>query len=110
MHRTIHIHPAAPAKPALGQPCNGCGLCCLAQPCPLGMLVSLRRTGACSALRWSDAHQRYQCGMVSQPIEVLHRLPQWLVRPVAGLLAAAARRWIAAGQGCDADVEVVHRT
>ena len=57
-HPVVWLQPSAPPKPAEGAPCNGCGLCCLAEPCPLGMLVSRRRTGACTALRWSDADQR----------------------------------------------------
>ena len=24
----LHLHPAAPEKPAFGQSCNGCGVCC----------------------------------------------------------------------------------
>lgn len=76
----------------MGAPCNGCGLCCLAEPCPLGMLLSRRRRGACVALRWSEAEQRYRCGAVAHP---------WLGR--------LARRWIAAGAGCDADLQV-HNT
>ena len=42
----VWLHAEAPPKPAEGAPCNGCGLCCLAEPCPLGVLVSRRRTGA----------------------------------------------------------------
>lgn len=87
--QTIHIHPDAPPKPAWGAPCNGCGVCCLAEPCPLGVLWSRRRHGACAALRWSDEHQRYLCGALAVP---------WL--------APLARRWIAAGQGCDATLSV----
>lgn len=86
------IHPDAPPKPAVGSPCNGCGLCCLLEPCPLGMVLSRQRTGACVALRWSDAQQRYVCGAIGDaPGHWLGRLRQWL-----------ARRWIAAGVGCDA--------
>jgi hypothetical protein len=47
--RIIYLQPAAPPKPAMGAACNGCGLCCLAEPCPLGIWVSRRRTGACKA-------------------------------------------------------------
>ena len=65
-HTTLaHIHPNAPPQPALGAPCNGCGLCCLLEPCPLGMVLSRKRTGACVALRWSEAQQRYLCGAIS---------------------------------------------
>lgn len=129
----VFWHGDAPAQPAMGQPCNGCGLCCLAEPCPLGMLVSGRRHGACVALRWlpgadtsgtsdtaggADADGaldgpeasvvarpaagrqagRYVCGMVADPAGVTGWRNRWLLRGFARL----ARRWIAAGQGCDA--------
>jgi hypothetical protein len=99
-HQIIHIQPEAPPKPALGAPCNGCGVCCLAEPCPLGVLLSRRRRGACVALRWSAPQSRYECGALSAPAEVLGwlgRLPgvrRWVVR------------WIAAGRGCDASLTV----
>jgi hypothetical protein len=47
------------------------------------MLLSRKRTGACVALRWNDADQRYRCGAVDGP---------W---------GFFARRWISAGTGCD---------
>ena len=96
----IHIQPAAPPKPALGAPCNGCGVCCLAEPCPLGMLLSRRRRGACVALRWSAEATRYECGALSQPEETLGRLGRWR------MTRSWVMRWIAAGQGCDASLEV----
>lgn len=104
----IEIHPEAPAKPALGAPCNGCGVCCLVEPCPLGMLVSRRRQGACRALRWRSEERRYVCGMLAAPQEVLG----WhgrLARRCMPLLQRLARRWISAGSGCDASLEVDDR-
>jgi hypothetical protein len=80
--RVILIHPQAPPKPAPGRPCNGCGVCCAAEPCPVGMLLSLKRRGACRALRWDGT--RYRCG-------AMLRAP-WLAR------------WISAGSGCDSDL------
>jgi hypothetical protein len=65
--KIIYLQPDAPAKPAMGAPCNGCGLCCLAEPCPLGMWVSRRRSGACKALQWNASAQQYRCGMVVDP-------------------------------------------
>jgi len=98
MEHIIHIHADAPLKPALGQTCNGCGQCCLAEPCPVGMLVSGRRHGACVALRWDEAQARYQCGLLGDAEQLVR--PAWLARSAARL----ARRLIAAGQGCDADI------
>lgn len=102
--QVIHIHPEAPAKPALGTPCNGCGVCCLVEPCPLGMLLSRRRHGACTALRWSDVDARYTCGALSAPADVLGWAGRW---PWARRWVA---RWIAAGQGCDASMMVERAT
>jgi hypothetical protein len=97
----IHLHPLAPAKPIVGKPCNGCGVCCAFAPCPLGMLVSGRRRGACAALRWQADAQRYDCAVASDPGSVWPRLPLALQAPLMQL----ARRWIAAGAGCDSDLE-----
>lgn len=88
--RVVYLQPEAPAKPVLGAPCNGCGLCCLSEPCPLGVVVSRRRTGACAALRWDATASRYHCGVL---VEARQPLWRWLVR-----------RWIASGVGCDADL------
>lgn len=95
------IHPEAPPKPTWGAPCNGCGVCCLSEPCPLGMVLSGRRQGSCAALRWDDADKRYQCGALSAPESVLR--PGW--RWATPLLRRLAPRWIAAGVGCDAHLE-----
>ena len=93
--QVIHIHQNAPSKPVTGAACNGCGLCCLSEPCPVGMVVSLKRTGACSALRWDAGERRYRCGMMAAGSG------RW-----PALLRRLMRRYIAAGAGCDADVHV----
>lgn len=102
MERVIRIHPAAPPKPAEGLPCNGCGVCCLAEPCPLGVIASRRRHGACAALVWHDDQAMYRCGLIAEPEahlpRVLHRL--------SPLLARIAKRYIASGAGCDSDLAV----
>jgi hypothetical protein len=97
-HRIIHIHVQAPPKPVEGQPCNGCGVCCAATPCPLGMWVSRRMKGACAALVWNDEQARYRCGVVAEPARWLPWLP-------AGLARKLALRWIAAADGCDSDLQ-----
>ncbi|MBP6901834.1 MAG: hypothetical protein KBC73_17190 [Burkholderiaceae bacterium] len=97
----VMLHALAPAKPAAGQACNGCGLCCAWQPCPLGMLASRRRHGACRALWWDAADGRYRCALLSGARRLWPRLP----RPLEAGLAVLARRWIAAGIGCDSSLE-----
>ena len=94
-HRVIHLHPAAPRKPALGSACNGCGVCCAYAPCPLGIWLSRSRSGPCKALQWSSGEDRYLCGAVAEPARYL----PWLPARWAG---SWARRWIAAARGCDA--------
>ena len=93
----IHIHPAAPAKPGWGQPCNGCGVCCLAEPCPVGVLVSRRWRGTCAALVWDETQQRYLCGALQQA----RRVPT-----IGAALGALMSRWMAASTGCDSDAEL----
>lgn len=98
--RVVHLHALAPAKPHTGAACNGCGLCCAAEPCPLGMLLSRRRRGACAALRWSPRERRYLCGALAEPGLWLPWLPSRWARSLV-------RRWIAAGVACDADLAAV---
>lgn len=98
--RVIMIEPSAPPKPPLGAPCNGCGVCCLAEPCPVGIVVSRRRHGACVALRWSATERRYHCGMLAAG-PGSGRIAALFARPWRRLIA----RWISAGSGCDCDLE-----
>ena len=109
-YSTISIHPLAPAKVALGAACNGCGVCCQYAPCPLGILFSGRRRGSCDALRWDARLKQYRCGAIVAPRELLTQsLPRGLrgLAPVlAPVLRRVALRWIAAGVGCDSNLEV----
>lgn len=89
----IILHAAAPPKPESGDSCNGCGVCCNYAPCPLSRGLLGHRMGKCSALTWQE--NRYVCGLVVAPTGVARWLPRRLVL-----------RWIAAGQGCDCNVEV----
>lgn len=103
----LHVEPLAPPKPAPGAPCNGCGVCCLLEPCPLGVLLSGRRHGACSAVRWDATVTAYRCAALTEPGQVAaSRVPSFLAPVARWLLVRFARRWIAAGTGCDCTVLV----
>ncbi len=96
--RVVWLRAEAPRKPETGAPCNGCGVCCAVEPCPLGALVSGRRRGRCRALRWQPGTARYACGVLLEPARWLP--PLRLLPPGWG--HRLTRRWIAAGAGCDA--------
>lgn len=102
--RTILIHADAPPKPAAGQACNGCGVCCQWQPCPIGILVSRRLNGPCRALRWQPAERRYRCGLMAHATPARNG-PRSAGGWAARLALRLVRRWIAAGQGCDSDLQ-----
>lgn len=108
--RTIYLEAQAPFKPAAGAHCNGCGICCQYDPCPLGVMLSMRRTGACVASVWDAERRLYRCAALVQPIALLlARLPFWMhgaVPPLAWALGRMAPRWIAAGAGCDCELEI----
>lgn len=94
MSRTVlMLHALAPPKPAVGAACNGCGVCCAMELCPLAMVLHGKQQGPCPRLQWSDAEQRYFCGLLADARESTS-----LWRAVR---QAWVRRWIGAGTGCD---------
>ena len=99
----IWIQRAAPEKPELGQACNGCGVCCLAEPCPVALVFLWQRRGACRALEWDEMQQRYACGMLLNPAQHISLLPSFL----APLFTRLSYRWIAAGKGCDSTAQML---
>jgi len=99
--QVIHIHSQAPAKPGFGETCNGCGVCCLAEPCPLGVLISRSRIGPCKALVWADGQQQYRCGALNSASPSTSLIAGGFVR----LRNRVVGRWIAAGNGCDCDLD-----
>jgi hypothetical protein len=100
--QTIELHQLAPCKPEMGIPCNGCGVCCAAEPCPVALLFLFQRKGSCRALLWQEVTGRYVCGMVIQPDVYSSLIPK---RWRQGLGTFVASR-IAAGIGCDSTIEV----
>ena len=90
-------------KPAFGDPCNNCGLCCRAQLCVLGSAVFRdgedRPDGPCEALlELPDG--RGACGLIAAPERFA---PLQVLRYGTEPLSAAARILTGAGLGCDAE-------
>jgi hypothetical protein len=108
--KVIQLQALAPKKPVWGDACNGCGVCCATEPCPVGIVLTGKTTGACAALRWSEAESRYHCGaLVDANNTVAQELPRglgWTAPAWVGLLKLAGPRWISAGTGCDCSLEV----
>jgi hypothetical protein len=81
------------------------------EPCPLGVLLSGRRHGACTALRWQAAGAQYRCGAIMDAHavseRVLSRYLHVLTPGLAKLLGYFAGRWIALGVGCDCESQVL---
>jgi hypothetical protein len=82
-------------------------VCCIAEPCPVGIVVSRSRTGSCVALDWDATHSRHRCGLIIKPAAVLGLGHGVAARGVARLVSSLATRWIAAGKGCDSDAAVL---
>jgi len=97
VYAIIQLHREAPPQPHEGEPCNGCGVCCAIEPCPLGAIVSRRSSGSCVALTWNDESRRYRCGLIDNPRAHWPRAVHW----ASPLLTTLAHRYISAGSGCD---------
>lgn len=88
------------SKPAIGAPCNGCGLCCKATVCGAGsVLMGLvkefgqRAPGPCPALLQEG--DGYTCGIMNRPHNyLLSQRGPTVLRKAVGVL-------IGAGSGCD---------
>lgn len=95
-------------KPPHGQPCNRCGLCCVATLCDLAshvfrgqkLPVGGHVRGPCPALLY-DGEGLSVCGLVADPMRFAMR-----VTLAHGTKAAsdAAKFLIGSGTGCDARV------
>ncbi len=86
-------------KPKLGESCNGCGLCCLAEPCHLAVEILGKDDGICPALEYDDG--RYYCGIVRRPAWYMfgENAPESETAPLSVLFATA----IGFGKGCDSE-------
>jgi len=98
----VELHPQSPEKPGYGAPCNGCGVCCAAGPCPVAFAFLFQFRGKCRALLWQDEPSRYVCGMAACPDVYVKLIPEkW--RGYSGRFFASC---IAVGAGCDSVAEI----
>lgn len=84
-----------PAKPLYGQPCNGCGLCCLMEQCPISVEV-FGPSAVCPALESLPAGG-FTCGLIARPRHYLEaKTPE-----LADLMGETFGVMLGAGTGCD---------
>ncbi|MFA6015330.1 MAG: hypothetical protein WC742_09710 [Gallionellaceae bacterium] len=100
--QTIELHLLAPPKPALQANCNGCGVCCAAEPCPVAILFLFQVSGRCRALVWQAKNFRYHCGMVIAPAQFSPLIPKKFQAPLGKFFSGR----IATGTGCDCALEI----
>lgn len=90
---------ADPMKPPYGSPCNGCGACCRAQICGIGLIAMGVKDcfdgdfvpGPCQFMRHDG--EKFRCAVVEAEI-------------VAGVEPVVARM-LGIGRGCDSSGEVL---
>lgn len=83
-----------PKKPPEGQACNGCGLCCALQPCPIAVELLQAVERPCPALEFGDG--RFWCGLARTPSRYLDT-PRAGDRPIGAMV----RLELGIGEGCD---------
>jgi len=100
--QAVELHPLSPSKPDYSARCNGCGVCCAAEPCPVAYVFLFQIKGKCRALLWQDGASRYVCGMVVCPDRYVSLIPEILRERIGRFFASR----IAAGMGCDFAAEM----
>lgn len=81
-------------KPLYGEPCNGCGLCCIAVQCPISLAL-FGEQDLCPALE--QAAPSLSCGLVRNTADYVPDITAWggkALTEAFGLL-------VGAGCGCD---------
>ncbi|WP_429532476.1 hypothetical protein [Pseudomonas silensiensis] len=100
-------------KPVFGDPCNGCGICCIAQVCDLGKELGDEQN--CKALL-QNSDRSFSCGLVVDPYQFMpeSELTVWKFIDVQGnghageeMLKQLNASLLGAGLGCDSDDEAV---
>lgn len=86
-------------KPKIGEPCNGCGLCCAASLCNIAEKAFHGAQAPCPALEWSEG--RTWCGMIKNPVRYIN--PNFAAedrQEANAMLIPLMRQAIPIGQGC----------
>lgn len=86
----------APEKPKWGEPCNGCGFCCAAEPCDIAREFIGATKGPCPAMEFDAG--RFWCGMVRSPHKYLG-VAEW----VGDSMRAPFQLLLGVGRGCDSE-------
>jgi len=94
-----------PSKPKSGSSCNGCGVCCIAETCAVGLEAFGLSHQVCPALYWEE--NRFYCGLMTRPFEYIQ--PEmdgsYLSKAIHGfgeeLSASYYQDLIGAAKGCD---------
>ena len=86
-------------KPRMGDPCNGCGLCCTVQPCALAEDLLNCHEGPCVALEHEDG--RTYCGLVRRPVHYM--LGKHAPLSATGHLQVHIANMLGIGRGCCTD-------
>lgn len=96
-------------KPVYGDPCNGCGVCCIAKVCELG--EALGDDQNCKALI-QNTDRSFSCGLVVDPYRFISEESLAVWKAVDAMsdgnageqaLRESNAQALGAGRGCDSD-------
>lgn len=87
---SLPVH--APYKAKKGQPCNGCGYCCAAEVCEVGLaMFGENQPAPCPAMEFDESGRRFNCGVVRMAGEI------------SPMYAAYLKLKLGIGMGCDSN-------
>lgn len=94
-----------PHKPNFGQPCNGCGVCCVITPCSLALakVEGAEPKKKCPALEKMAGY--YQCGLMANPKKYAPKNEY-----EEDIMQMAAKLLIGSGNGCDCTLKGEYRS
>lgn len=90
-----------PQKPPYGSPCNGCGVCCEEELCPIAHRIFGRWEGPCEILEDAGDGRRV-CGLLAHPER---HVPALVELVGAEIMRETTEALLGVGVGCDAQME-----